>query len=130
MQIESRVCADMAVNHLLPAAVHYQNRLIVNVRGLREVLGAKDGAKASATQLTLITEISSHIERIKTLSDEMTEARKKANVIADPRTKAIAYCDTVRPFLDQIRYHANKLELLVDDELWPLPKMRELLFTR
>lgn len=130
VQIESRVCADMAVNHLLPAAVHYQNRLIVNVRGLREVLGAKDGAKASATQLTLITEISSHIERIKTLSDEMTEARKKANVIADPRTKAIAYCDTVRPFLDQIRYHANKLELLVDDELWPLPKMRELLFTR
>ena len=64
------------------------------------------------------------------MSDAISEPRNKTNAIADPRTKAIAYCDTVRPFLDQIRYHANKLELLVDDELWPLPKMRELLFTR
>jgi glutamine synthetase len=130
VQIESRVCADMAVNHLVPVAVDYQNRLIRNVRGLREVLGEKEGSKAAATAIGLIQDIGRHMERIKTLSDEMTEARKRANVLADPREKAIAYCDQVRPFLDQIRYHANKLELLVDDELWPLPKMRELLFTR
>ena len=80
--------------------------------------------------MELIEETSEHIGKLKTLTDAMIEARKKANTIEDHREKAIAYCDQVRPFLDQIRYHADKLELLVDDELWPLPKMRELLFTR
>lgn len=130
IQIESRVCADMAMNHVLPAAVHYQNRLITNVQGLREVLGKEAGEKASATQVDLIQRISGHIDQIHSLSASMTEARKAANILDDQRAKAIAYCDTVKPFLDRIRYNSNKLELLVDDELWPLPKMRELLFTR
>lgn len=130
IQIESRVCADMATNHVLPAAVHYQNRLIENVKGLQEVLGRQEAAKATATQVELIKKISGHIEEVRALSIAMTQARKAANVIDDQRERAIAYCDRVKPFLDRIRYHSNKLELLVDDELWPLPKMRELLFTR
>jgi glutamine synthetase len=130
VQIESRVCADLAVNHLLPAAVTYQNRLLDNVRGLRDVLGSEAGKEAAAIQMELIQGISGHMGQLKVLSDAMTQARKKANVITDHRSKAIAYCDTVKPFLDKIRRHSNKLELLVDDEVWPLPKMRELLFTR
>ncbi len=130
IQIESRVCADMATNHVLPAAVHYQNRLIQNVRGLLDVLGKEEGEKSSRVQLELIRKISTHMEQLRSLSVAMTNARKAANILTDQREKAIAYCDTVKPFLDKIRYHSNKLELLVDDELWPLPKMRELLFTR
>lgn len=130
IQIESRVCADMATNHVLPAAVHYQNRLISNVKGLQDVLGKAEAAKATATQVDLIRRISSHIEEVRALSIAMIQARKAANVIENQRERAIAYCDHVKPYLEQIRYHANKLELLVDDELWPLPKMRELLFTR
>ena len=130
IQIESRVCGDLAVNHIIPAAINYQNRLLENVRGLREVLGLEKAKKAAAVQVELIEEISEHLGQLKSLTDGMTEARKKANVIEDHRAKAIAYCDKVRPFLDQIRYHSDKLEITVDDELWPLPKMRELLFTR
>jgi len=78
----------------------------------------------------LIEEISEHISMIVGLVEEMTEARKKANALEDTREKAIAYCDKVKPFFDRIRYHSDKLELMVDDELWPLPKMRELMFTR
>jgi glutamine synthetase len=81
-------------------------------------------------QVKLIEEISEHIATIVTMVDDMIEARKKANNLEDARDKAIAYCDKVKPFLEKIRYHADKLELLVDDELWPLPKMRELMFTR
>jgi glutamine synthetase len=77
-----------------------------------------------------LEQINGHMEKIQVLSHEMTEARKKANALTGHREQAIAYCDHVKPYLDQIRYHSNKLELLVDDELWPLPKMRELLFTR
>lgn len=130
IQIESRVCGDLAVNHLIPAAISYQNRLIENVRGLRDVLGADKAKKAAATQVELIEEISLHVGKLKSLTDAMIEARKKANTIEDHRDRAIAYCDNVRPYLEEIRYHSDKLELTVDDELWPLPKLRELLFTR
>ena len=130
IQIESRVAGDLSQNHIIPTAIAYQNRLIENVRGLREVLPPEKAKKAGATPLLLIEEISDRISQIKTMVDEMIEERKKANKIEDVREKAIAYCDKVRPFLDRIRYHSDKLELLVDDELWPLPKMRELLFTR
>ena len=130
LQIESRVCGDLAVNHIIPAAISYQNRLLENVRGLREILGAEKAKKAGSVQIELIEEISEHLGKLKTLTDAMIEARKKANTIEDHREKAIAYCDKVKPFLDQIRYHADKLEITVDDELWPLPKLRELLFTR
>lgn len=130
LQIESRVCGDLALNHIIPAAINYQNRLIENVRGLREVLGAEKAKKAAGTQIELIEEISEHLGKVKSLTDAMIEARKKANSIEDHRAKAIAYCDKVKPFLEEIRYHSDKLEICVDDELWPLPKLRELLFTR
>ena len=130
LQIEGRVCGDLAQNHIVPTAIAYQNRLLENVRGLREVLGVEKAKKAAATQVRLIEEISEHINMIVTLVEEMTDARKKANALDDTRDKAIAYCDKVKPYFDRIRYHSDKLELLVDDELWPLPKMRELMFTR
>jgi glutamine synthetase len=130
IQIESRVAGDLAQNHIIPTAINYQNRLLENVRGLRDVLPAAQAKKAVETPVKLIEEISEHLSKIKELVDSMIEARKKANVIDDAREKAIAYCDQVRPHLEKIRYHVDKLELLVDDELWPLPKMRELLFTR
>jgi len=121
---------DLAQNHIIPTAITYQNRLIENVRGLREVLAPEKAKKATVVQVKLIEEISEHIATIVTMVDDMIEARKKANNLEDARDKAIAYCDKVKPFLEKIRYHADKLELLVDDELWPLPKMRELMFTR
>ena len=130
IQIESRVCGDLAVNHIIPAAINYQNRLLENVRGLKDVLGADKAKKASAVQVELIEGISEHLTKLKSLTDAMTEARKKANTIEDHREKAIVYCDQVKPFLDEIRYHSDKLEITIDDELWPLPKLRELLFTR
>lgn len=130
VQIESRVVGDLAQNHIIPTAITYQNRLIENVRGLREVLAPEKAKKATVVQVKLIEEICEHIATIVTMVDDMIEARKKANNLEDARDKAIAYCDKVKPFLEKIRYHADKLELLVDDELWPLPKMRELMFTR
>ena len=130
IQIESRVCGDLAQNHIIPTAINYQNRLLENVIGLREVLGATKAKKATSTQIELIETISEHVTALKTLVDGMVEARKKANVITDHRDKAIAYCDRVKPFMERIRYHADHLEMMVDDELWPLPKLRELLFTR
>jgi glutamine synthetase len=130
IQIESRVAGDLAQNHIIPTAISYQNRLLENVRGLRDVLAADKAKKATAVQLELIEEISERVATIKGLVDSMIAARKKANAINDARERAIAYCDDVRPHLDKIRYNSDKLELVVDDELWPLPKMRELLFTR
>jgi len=130
IQIESRVVGDLAQNHVIPVAIAYQNRLIENVRGLREVLPSANAEKATRIPVGLIEEISEHINAVVSFVDQMTEARKRANGLENAREKALAYCDQVRPYLDRIRYHADKLELLVDDELWPLPKMRELLFTR
>jgi glutamine synthetase len=130
IQIESRVAADLAQSHILPSAITYLNRLVENVRGLREVLPAAKAKEATAGQMAMIEEISTRVNRVKTMVDKMTEARKRANRIAEAREKAIAYCDEVKPYLDQIRYECDKLELVVDDELWPLPKIRELLFTR
>jgi glutamine synthetase len=130
IQIESRVAGDLAQNHIIPTAFTYQNRLIQNVKGLHEVFPAAEAKKLSATQFKLIKEISHHVEEIKTNVDEMIEERKKANTITDMHLKAEAYCDKVKPFLPKIKYHSDKLELLIDDELWPMPKLRELLFTR
>jgi len=127
VQIEGRVIGDLAGNHILPSAIRYQNVLLENIKGLKEV-GAKEAAYK--VQLTTLNEISDHIAKVQTLSDEMTEARKKANALTDSREKAVAYCDKVKPFFDDIRYHVDKLELLVDDSSWELPKYRELLFLR
>jgi glutamine synthetase len=129
IQIESRIMFDLAQNHIIPAAIKYQNGLIQNVQGLNDVLGSA-GKAASVTQVGLITEISEHVNGIKENIDKMLLARKEANVIQEPRAKAIAYCDDVKVLFDVIRYHVDKLELLVADEIWPLPKYREMLFTR
>ncbi len=130
IQIEARLMGDIAQNMIIPAVVEYQNKLIQNVQGLISILGEKEGKAAAKSQLELITKISGHLNNMKELSDKMLLARKEANKIEHSEEKAIAYCDQVKVFFDDIRYHAYKLELLVDDELWPLPKFRELLFTK
>lgn len=129
IQIEGRILGDIARNHVIPTAIRYQNILIKNVRGLKEIF-ADDFKKHSKEQLELITEISEHIENINSDINAMIDERRKANKIEDAEEKAFAYCDNVRPYFDKIRYHCDKLELVVDDELWPLTKYRELLFTR
>ena len=129
LQIESRVLGDIARNHVIPTAIRYQNTLVENVRGMKSIF--EDGFKElSGEQISLIESISNHIGEINRDITAMVEARKKANVVEDPKTKARQYAKEVRPYLEQIRYHCDKLELLVDDEIWPLTKYRELLFVR
>ncbi len=127
IQIESRVMTNLAINHIIPAAIKYQNLLLENVSGLKSIGLLKD---SFATQVEMIKEISEHIAIIKKNADEMVEARKKANNIADARARAIEYCDKVKSYFDLIRYHVDKLELIVDDEYWPLPKYREMVSVR
>jgi glutamine synthetase len=162
IQIESRIIAEMAMGFVIPAALNYQNKLLENVRGLKEIIAAKkltkgekatvgsshiqsiqttsysdeslsysdngEGSFASA-QIEMLKEISEHISSIKDSVFKMTEARKKANAIEVLEEKAAAYCEQVKPYFDEIRYHSDKLEFIVDDQLWPLPKYREMLFT-
>ena len=130
LQIEARVLGDLALNHVIPTALKYQNLLLENVNGLKNILPEKEYKKQSAYQVELITEISGHVDAISKDVHELIEARKKANVIEDPKNKAIAYCDKVKPYFEKIRNHVDHLEILVDDELWPLPKYRELLFVK
>ena len=127
IQIESRVMGDLAINHIIPAAIHYQTTLAKNVEGLKSI-GMKPDTMT--TQIGMIMEISEHLGMIKTNVDKMIDARKKANKIEDIREKAIAYCDEVKSYFDTIRYHVDKLEIMVDDELWPLAKYRELVMIR
>lgn len=129
IQIESRVIGDIARNHVVPTAVRYQNILIENVTGLKTIYGDKfkDFAKE---QLYLIEQISHHIEAINSLVTKMTDSRKGFNKQLDIEKKANGYCHKVKPLFEDIRYHCDKLELMIDDELWPLTKYRELLFTK
>lgn len=129
IQIEGRVLGDIARNHVIPTAIRYQNILIENVKGLKDIFG-NDFKKVAKDQLVLIESISDHIGKISQGIDEMTNARKNANEIDSNESRAAAYCDQVKPYFETIRYHCDKLELLVDDEIWPLTKYRELLFTR
>ncbi|MFT4851496.1 MAG: glutamine synthetase [Sediminicola sp.] len=129
IQIEARILGDIARNHVIPTAIKYQNILIENVQGLKDIYG-KEFKKFAGEQMSLIEEISAHIATINSKITAMIEARKKANKITDVSKLAIAYCDDVKPYFDEIRYPCDKLELLVDDELWPLTKYRELLFTK
>ena len=129
IQIEGRVLGDIALNHIIPTAVNYQNTLIRNVKGLKDVFG-EEFETIAKEQMDLIRKISEHISAITNKTNAMVEERKKANVIEEPEEKAIKYCEKVKPYFDQIRYHCDKLELMVDDELWPLAKYREMLFTR
>lgn len=130
IQIESRVMGDLALNHIIPTAVSYQTRLVENVRGLKDVLSAKDFERAASDQRDMIIEISDRIAIIRKGVLAMTEERKKANALHHAKDKAVAYRELVMPYFHTIRYEVDKLELLVSDELWPLPKYRELLFSR
>jgi glutamine synthetase len=130
IQIESRIIGDLSHNHIIPTAIRYQNTLVENVKGLKEVLDNKTFVKLSNSQMQNIKEISEHISIVRQLVAEMVEKRKKANRINDTIEKAGLYNNEILPFFEKIRYHVDKLELLVDDELWPLPKYRELLFIK
>jgi glutamine synthetase len=129
LQIEGRILGDIATNHVIPTAIAYQNTLIENVRGLKEIFG-NEYTKYASEQVGLIKDISGYIGSIKSNVDKMIDERKKANKIGHADKRADAYCNKVKPYFEEIRYACDKLELLVDDELWPLTKYRELLFTR
>jgi glutamine synthetase len=128
LQIESRVLGDIARNHVVPTAIIYQNTLLENTKYLKEIFG-EEFKNIAKEQIELIMTISSHITEINALTMKMTEERKKANKFVSLKS-AEAYCKKVKPFLGQIRYHCDQLETMVDDNLWPLTKYRELLFTR
>jgi glutamine synthetase len=130
IQIESRVMGDIVLNQIIPAVISYQNTLLNNANGLKNVYSDTEFKKLAAPQLAIITELSERLAIIRTKTYEMIEARKKANTIESSEKKADVYCNKVKPFFDDIRYNVDKLELIVDDELWPLPKYRELLFIR
>ncbi|MDB5199671.1 MAG: Glutamate--ammonia ligase [Chitinophagaceae bacterium] len=127
VQIEARVMGDLATNYILPSAIKYQNILVENIKGLKEV-GLP--ATASVHQSQIVGKIADYVSAMSSKVEEMIEARKVANEITGTREKAIAYCDTVKSCFDDIRYNVDKLELMVDDKLWELPKYRELLFLR
>ena len=130
VQIESRVLGDLAINHIVPTAITYQNRLLDNLRGMKEVFSEEEFNELSHDRKELIREISRRVTEIKRLVREMIEARKTANHLSSQEEKAFSYEENVRPYFEQIRDHVDHLELEVDDEIWPLPKYRELLFSK
>jgi len=130
IQIEARVIGDITMNHIIPVATHYQSRLAKNVQSMFEIFTREKAVALTSRNVKIIEEIAERTQIIETGVDELIEARKKANAIANEHDKAIAYHDTVEPKMDEIRYHVDKLELIVADELWTLPKYRELLFIR
>jgi glutamine synthetase len=129
IQIEGRVLGDIARNHVIPTAIRYQNTLIENVKGLKEIFG-KDFEHVAKEQIKLIKDISAHIEGVQSNVDGMIQSRKKANILGDTEKMAKAYCEEVKPFFVLIRSHCDKLELMIDNEVWTLVKYRELLFTK
>lgn len=129
IQIEGRILGDIARNHVVPTAIRYQNTLIENVRGLKDIFG-NEFQEIGKEQIVLIREISGHIAGIHTNVEEMIEQRKLANELTSAEEMADAYCEKVKPYFDVIRNHCDKLELMVDDEIWTLTKYRELLFTK
>jgi glutamine synthetase len=130
VQIESRVLGDMAINHIVPTAVIYQNRLLENLRGLRETFSTEEYEYLGAERRELVKEIQLHTMEIKKLVREMTNARHIANRLSSQVEKAYSYQDSVSPYMEKIREHIDDLEMEIDDEIWPLPKYRELLFTK
>ena len=130
IQIEARVMGDLAMNHILPVTTHYQSQLARNVESMIDIFGREEGKELTSRNVKLIKEIAERNQKIETGVEELINARKVANKIEDPRTKAVSYHDTVAPKMEEIRYQIDHLELLVSDELWTLPKYRELLFIR
>ncbi len=130
IQIEARVLGDLAMNHIIPVATKYQSDLVDNVYKTKAIFSAEKADAISGKNIELIEQIAEHINAIENQVEEMIEARKVANRIEYEREKAIAYHDTITPMIESIRYHIDKLELIIDDQMWPLPKYRELLFVR
>lgn len=130
IQIEARVLGDLAMNHIIPMATKYQSHLVDNVYKMKDLFTADKASTLSAKNLEIIEDIAKRTIFIKEKVDEMIEARKVANIIESEREKALAYHDNIVPMLEEIRYHIDKLELVVDDQMWTLPKYRELLFIR
>ena len=128
IQIEARVLGDLALNHIIPTATKYQSSLLDNVIKMEQVIGKEEGDMLSAENISLVKQMAQHVAEIRRLVAELVERRKVANRISSERDKAIAYHDTVAPMLEEIRGHIDQLELVVDNELWTLPKYRELLF--
>jgi len=128
VQIEARIMGELCTSHVLPAAIKYQNILIENIKGLKE-LGLKESSYANQKQI--LEKIAEQISKISELVEKMIETRKVVNAIDNTRTRALAYESQIKePFFDAIRYQVDKLEILVDDEIWLLPKYREMLFLR
>lgn len=130
IQIESRIIADMVNNQIIPAAIAYQKVLTDNINGLKNILPAADFKKAADTQIELVKEISERVTIINKTAEDMREERKKANNLDSAKKQAHAYCDKVKPYFDTIRYQVDKLEYIIDDAIWPLPKYREMLYLR
>jgi glutamine synthetase len=128
IQIEARVLGDLCMNHIIPVATEYQSMLLDNLFKMRAVFDKEKADRLSREDAALIEEIADHISAIKTNVDDMIDARKVANKLEDAREKAVAYHDTVEVYFNVIRYHVDKLELIVDNQMWTLPKYRELLF--
>ena len=130
IQIEARVMGDLSMNHIIPVATHYQSQLAKNVENMIDIFGDEEGKKLTARNINIIKKIAERTQIIETGVEELVNARKVANKIESEHDKAIAYHDTVAPKMEEIRYQIDKLELAVADELWTLPKYRELLFIR
>jgi glutamine synthetase len=130
IQIESRVLGDISGNHLVPTALRYQTLLMQNIQGMHEVFGEKEFKKLTKVPRNMVQEIAERTSEIITLKEEMIEARKRANAVDDVRKRSIMYCEEVLPYFEKIRVHSDKLELLIDDEIWTLPKYREMLSLR
>lgn len=129
LQIEGRVFNELVYNHIIPSAIEYQNTLIENVTGLKEIYGVVH-KKLAEGQLNILEQIAEHILALKKKTDAMTSTRKSANKLSDTHKKATAYCENVKPYFDEIRHHCDALEQLVNDQIWPLTKYRELLFIK
>jgi glutamine synthetase len=130
IQIEARVMGDLSMNHIIPVATHYQSQLARNVQNMYAIFDENEAASLTARNKKIIKEIAQRTQNIETGVEELIEARKKANKIENEHEKAIAYHDTIAPKMEEIRYQIDKLELIVSDECWTLPKYRELLFIR
>src|SRR5690606_7491500 len=130
IQIESRIIADMVNNQIAPAAFAYQKVLVDNINGLKNILGPAEFKKAAETQIGLVKELSERTSIIIKAAEEMREERKKANNLDTAKKQAHAYCEKVKPHFETIRYQADKLEFIIDDAMWPLPKYREMLYLR
>ena len=130
IQIEARVLGDLSINHIIPVATRYQSSLLENVDRISTVFPLEKSMRLNSRNLKIIEEIAERTSAIEKNVEKLVNARKQANKITDVLQKAIAYHDHVEPYLDSIRYQIDKLELIVNDSLWPLPKYRELLFIR